>query len=88
MSHSAISPSAGTTRNGPALRVIPSTVAVPTAAIAINGPMTAPTAPAVATLPTPRPRSIGGYRSAAAARPISAGPWPKPKIAVPTTKSA
>ena len=48
------------TRNGPAERAMPSTEAPPLAAIAISGPTTAPIAPAVATVPTPRPRSAGG----------------------------
>ena len=73
-------PSAGTSRNGPAPRSRPADPATDSAAIASSGPVTAPIAPAVATVPTPRPRSTGGYRSAAAARPSSAGPWPQPKI--------
>ncbi len=53
-------PSTGTTRNGPASCTMPSSVAPPPAAIAISGPKTAPIAPAVATVPTPRPRRSGG----------------------------
>ncbi len=60
ISHTATTPSTGTTRNGPAERTTPSATAPPPAAIATSGPTTAPIAPAVVTVPTPRPRSIGG----------------------------
>jgi len=60
ISQTATTPSRGTARNGPAERTMPSPAAPPPAAIAISGPTTAPIAPAVATVPTPRPRRIGG----------------------------
>ena len=60
ISQTATPPSSGTVRNGPAERAMPSAEALPVAAIAISGPTTAPIAPAVATVPTPRPRSAGG----------------------------
>ena len=57
------------------------------AARASSGPEMAPNTPAEATRPTPRARSADGYRSAAAARPISAGWAPSPNTIAPAISS-